>query len=53
MQRAKKCVSVFMPQELYRRVKERAEKTCRTVPGYIRQVLVCELRQAECEEREN
>ncbi len=36
----KKTVSVSLPVELYERLRERAEATCRTVPGYIRQVLV-------------
>lgn len=35
----KKTVSVLMPQDLYDRVKQQAEKKDRTVPGYIRQVL--------------
>lgn len=39
----KKTVSVLMPQDLYDRVKEQAEKRDRTVPGYIRQVLRCYL----------
>lgn len=35
----KKAVSVLMPLELYERVKEQAERTNKTVPGYVRQVL--------------
>jgi len=35
----KKSVAVLMPIELYERMKELAEKTGRTVPGYVRQVL--------------
>lgn len=35
----KKTVSVLMPQDLYDRVKQQAEKKGRTMAGYIRQVL--------------
>lgn len=41
IQDQKKSVGVLMPAELYRKVKEQAEKTNRTVPGYIRRVLKC------------
>ena len=35
----KKSVAVLMPQELYERVKEQAEKKDKTISGYVRQVL--------------
>ena len=35
----KKSVGVLMQMELYEKVKEQAQKTDRTIPGYIRQVL--------------
>lgn len=47
MRGAKKSVCVMMPQELYQQVREQAEKTCRTMPGYIRQVLKCYLQHVE------
>ena len=43
----KKAVGVVMPLELYEQVKEQADRTARTVPGYIRQVLKCYLWYAE------
>lgn len=36
---SKKSVSVLMPLDLYEQVREQAEKTNRTIPSYIRQVL--------------
>lgn len=45
----KKTVSVLMPLELYERLTEQAEQTCRSVPAYIRQVLKCYLWHAENE----
>ena len=35
----KKVVSVLMPLELYKRVREQAEQKNKTIPGYVRQVL--------------
>ncbi len=36
---SKKTVRIVMPVELYDLLAEKAEETCRTVPGYILQVL--------------
>lgn len=47
IQDQKKSVGVLMPAELYRKVKEQAEKTNRTVPGYIRRALKCYLWHVE------
>ena len=35
----KKTVSIILPLDLYDKIKKQSEKTCRTVPAYIRQVL--------------
>lgn len=43
----KKSIGVLMPLELYERLQEQAELTCRSVPSYIRQILKCYLWHVE------
>ncbi len=43
----KKTVGLKLPEECYRRIKELADDTHRTVPSYIRMVLFNYLRQLE------
>lgn len=43
----RKTVSVLMPMEMYEQIKKQAERTGRSVPSYIRQVLRCYLWHVE------
>jgi len=47
----KKTVSVLIPEELYQELAEQAERSSRTLSGYIRQVLIAHLEYMERFER--
>ena len=39
----KKTVSILLPMDLYNQISDLAKDTCRTIPGYIRHILITHL----------
>ena len=43
----KKTVALGLPEEYYKRIKELADDTCRSVPSYIRMIVYTYLRRLD------